>query len=126
MVPVYLIQAGSLADLHGDLGVAGPFALLRVGDATGWDELVVGGLATNWIESGLAYACCWGDRSEWVHDLIDRADLAAGEQPGVVTTTWHDRQPLPEAVYTVTELALADEQRFQPIKSESCRRCWGA
>lgn len=116
-VPIYLLQVPALADFPQDLGIEQPFALLLAGDARNWDQPVLDRLAGKWIESGLAYACCWGDGCEWVHDLIDQADLALGEQPGVVMTTWHDGEVIADAVVFLAESAVADDQRFPPIKA---------
>jgi hypothetical protein len=118
--PLYLVAAEDLSRLTADLGVEKPFAMLLAGDALNWDEAALQQLAQQWIRGGLAYASCWGNGCEWVHDSIDSADLALEAEHrhmGVVMTSWHDREPITSAVYDLAELAFADEKRFSRIRS---------
>lgn len=68
------------------------------------DQADVTALAEHVTKGGVFYVSCWGAGCERVHDLFDAADVGldveAGRPPGevVVMTTWHDSDPLADAL----------------------------
>ena len=86
------------------------FGVLLVWDSIGKskDELVAVGKKL--IDQGAVYICCWGPGCEYVHDAIDHADLE-NDRPGtsVLMTTWHDDEPLSEALWFFLNTAFPHE-----------------
>jgi len=54
------------------------------------------------LPMGLGYVVAWGPDCERVHDLFDRAEIErelVKDSGSVVMTTWHDNEPLEEALW---------------------------
>jgi len=65
------------------------------------------------LRKGLAYACCWGEDCERWHDAIDNEraifdlkNFGSTESHDVVMTTWHEGEPLTDALFFFGRLAL--------------------
>lgn len=75
------------------------YVLLLAVDATHLDNGRLRRLARTLLEKGLASFCVWGPDCSRVHDQFD-LERDPNETDGrVVTTTWHDDEPLSEAVW---------------------------
>ena len=76
------------------------FVCLLVWDATAATGQAVDRVAEWLLTAGAVYVCCWGPDCERVHDAVDAADIRHNPDcDPVVMTTWHDGEPLAEAVY---------------------------
>jgi hypothetical protein len=75
------------------------------------------------VDRGLVYFCAWGNRCEEVHDAVDMCieerQPEAGQADYMLMTTWHQDEPLEEALWFFKMLAipsenhvLADFERF--------------
>lgn len=83
---------------------AGNFVCLLAWDARKVPDRAVIELATRLLGAGACYFVCWGPDCERVHDLIDDVICAAEAAVEVLTdsvimTTWHDTEPLDEAIF---------------------------
>jgi hypothetical protein len=75
------------------------YVLLLAVDATYFDNDRLRRLARILLDKGLARFCVWGPDCSRVHDQFD-LERDPNETDGrVVTTTWHDDEPLSEAVW---------------------------
>jgi hypothetical protein len=83
-----------------------PFTLLIAADASREDIPAILGFASAAIASGCRYVCTWGEDCELVHDLFDEESL---ESSHFVMSTWHERDPLYEAVYFALVLAVPED-----------------
>jgi hypothetical protein len=62
------------------------------------------------VDRGLAYFCAWGSRCSEVHDAIDlcavNKEQANGPADYQLMTTWHDDEPLDEALWFFNMCAI--------------------
>jgi hypothetical protein len=100
--PIYL----HLVPEHSPSGLSvGPFKALVIVDepvATMWRNTVCAWL----VESGCLYCCVWGEACEAWHDEVDHANICAFDGGTIpddqfVMTTWHDKEPLSDALWFV-------------------------
>jgi hypothetical protein len=68
------------------------------------------------LEAGCAYICCWGARCSFVHDVFDEEAIARGVDAPFVMSTWHDGEPLLDALRFALFTAQPDE-----VLAERCR-----
>jgi hypothetical protein len=85
---------------------AGQFTLLVAATALVEDAPLVRRFAADAVASGCGYVCTWGEGCEHVHDLFDRASIAADR---FVMSTWHADESLAEALYFALVNALPEE-----------------
>jgi hypothetical protein len=88
------------------------FACLLAIDATVLDDESVITLAERLLDQGLAYLCIWGPDCERVHDLVDGLVVCHQVQEGwghTIMTTWHDDEPLEEAIWFLIHAAYPEE-----------------
>lgn len=74
------------------------YVLLLAVDATHFDNDRLRRLARTLLDKGLASLCVWGPDCSRVHDQFD-LERDMNETDGRVVTTWHDDEPLSEAVW---------------------------
>ena len=83
---------------------------LLVWDSVGSTEEELLAVGKSLIESGVVYACCWGPGCEAAHDAIDHADRGSDRpDDAVLMTTWHDNEPLSEALWFFLNTAIPTE-----------------
>jgi len=91
------------------------FRLLVVGDTSQLSVRAISDLAAAALERGMVYCCCWGEGCERFHDIVDEVIVAddlgprkfSGSKPDdVIVTTWHEDEPLEEALYYFAQLAI--------------------
>jgi hypothetical protein len=95
-------EAGSVAELARDLRPpTSRFVLFIAADALGPGDSEMHSAATNLLQAGASYVCCWGPGCERLHDAFDTAALPfqAASDDDVIMTTWHDDESLEEAVW---------------------------
>ena len=88
-----------------------PFALLVVARVMD-DEVTriqIRRFAAEAIESGCGSVCAWGEGCELVHDLFDEVRTVAGR---FVMSTWHEHEPLSDALYFALTNAFPDDNEF--------------
>jgi hypothetical protein len=65
------------------------------------------------VDRGLVYFCAWGDQCEMAHDAVDycvvESELEVGKSGHLTMTTWHDDEPLAEAIWFFRMLAIPTE-----------------
>ena len=75
------------------------FALFVACDATTLSAELIEEFASYCLERGLFWVSTWGADCERVHDIFDRVGVAENPQPGIVMSTWHDDEPLDDALH---------------------------
>jgi hypothetical protein len=100
---LYVLDLDAAEDLPAPVGLpSAHFACLLAWDARVASDAEIARLARWLLDSGAAYVCTWGPDCERVHDIID-GEAAAGDRlvdvNHVVMTTWHDADPLSEAIW---------------------------
>jgi hypothetical protein len=80
-------------------GIMGNFITCLALDGSQVSDLEIQTFASALIQAGCSYFCCWGPDCERVHDLIDSANLALAPDGPWAETTWHDNEPLSEAIW---------------------------
>lgn len=95
-VNAYSAAADTVRDLPAS---ARTFALLVLGDATGIPVDSLSALAEASMERGIYWLSAWGPDCGRVHDIFDEVAVGDGTTESVeVITTWHDDEPLGEAL----------------------------
>ena len=72
------------------------FVALLVADTTQVAAETLGSFSRALLSSGCSFFCAWGPGCERAHDLFDEECLFAS---AVIMTTWHDDEPLDEAIW---------------------------
>lgn len=93
------------------------FALFLALDARALDSAVLAAFAQRMLADGLAYLVAWGPDCERVHDIFDsciveREIIRNIASPGCVMTTWHDDEPLAEALEYFATCAIPYESEW--------------
>jgi hypothetical protein len=104
----YLIgNAPSLDDIPAAAELASPHYLLFLAvDAASIDDERLRSLARTLIDRGMAYLCAWGNDCSRVHDQFD-LERDPNETDGrAVMTTWHDDEPISEALWFFANVAF--------------------
>ena len=76
--------------------------------------------ARRWVDAGVAYMCAWGPASSELDDLFDYATfLPEVGTPLTFTlmTTWHDKEPLEEALWFAFYNATAPDELEEELES---------
>jgi hypothetical protein len=85
--------------------------LLIAADSSAVHTDIVGDVAEHLFARGLIYVCVWGPDCERVHDIFD--EVYVGDASSVpdhsFTSTWHDDEPLDEALWFFLQCAIPDE-----------------
>ena len=87
------------------------FVLFLAADARGISNQPLLGYCTRLLNAGARYVCAWGPECSRVHDAFDQAaaELGLDNSEGVVMTTWHDHEPLEEALWFAANAAFPDD-----------------
>ncbi len=110
---LYLLTLEKVGDFSAALDIpeAG-FICLLAWDAAGVPDELVTRVAKVLLDAGASYVCTWGSDCERVHDLVDQAAFdpdADYDVDPVIMTTWHDDEPLEEAIYFALTDANPDD-----------------
>jgi len=72
------------------------------------------------IEKGNLYFCAWGPGCERAHDIYDETlverELNGGKEL-LVMTTWHDDEPLEEALWFMLFCAMVEDEKWDNCSS---------
>lgn len=93
-------------------GVHG-FALFVACDAAMLSAELIEEFASYCIERGLFWVSTWGADCERVHDTFDRVQ---DPQPGIVMSTWHDDEPLGDALHLFWDAFPAEGKLGGPAR----------
>ena len=88
------------------------FACLLAVDATAIDDRTIDAFAERLLDHGMAYLCVWGPDCRRVHDLVDDVVVLRTIREGwehTIMTTWHDDEPLEEAIWFLIHAAYPEE-----------------
>jgi hypothetical protein len=108
----FLCPAESLQSLTRKIApISKHFALFLAIDGCSLHSESVGEAARELIEKGLASLCVWGADCERIHDIFDETgvELDLDQNRAVIMTTWHDAEPLEEAIWYFMNCAIPDE-----------------
>jgi hypothetical protein len=85
--------------------------LLVAADTSGQSDRDLYVFGSAMVAGGLSYFCAWGPGCERLHDLVDDAFIAESrdpEQEFTLMTTWHDNEPLSDAIHFCLEHAAPE------------------
>jgi len=106
---LFVLDVADAEDIPAAVPVPGPhFVCLLAWDARGTTDADLAAVTRRLLRAGCAYAVCWGPDCERVHDAFDRADLAWRPDGPWAMTTWHDHDPLAEAIWFALFVAWTD------------------
>jgi hypothetical protein len=92
------------------------FAALLLGDTTAVDAGALAAAAQVLVRYGCSYFCAWGPGCERAHDIFDEECLDVPE-PAVIMTTWHDDEPLDEALWFFLRTTWPDDTYFDTTRA---------
>jgi hypothetical protein len=99
---LFVLELETLEDFPQDLSLpTRRFVCVLAWDASKVTTDQIAALARQLLHRGAAFVCAWGPDCRRVHDIIDSVQV--GSSPSqrldpVVMTTWHDDEPLAQAV----------------------------
>ena len=114
---LFVLEAEDAQDVPKEIGLGSRFVCLLAWDASGISDDGVLALARSLIADGCAYACCWGTDCERVHDLFDKAMVELLPDGPHVMTTWHDDEPLDDALWFAMFNSYPDPELFDSCRS---------
>jgi hypothetical protein len=118
---LYLVEATEPTEVMIPKLAAGKyFTAIIAWDAAGVPDELILQFARGLINEGAVYFCVWGEDCERVHDLIDLAWVGDGVDPvsdETVMTSWHDNEPLTEALWFAVNVAFPIDQYFDECRS---------
>jgi hypothetical protein len=87
------------------------FVLFLAADGRGIPDNALRERCTALLEAGARYVCVWGPDCSRIHDACDRAagDLGLNHDNAVIMSTWHEDEPLQEAVWFAANAAFAHQ-----------------
>ena len=102
---LYLVDAPAAEAVPAGLSLSSPrFVCLIAWDARAATAEEIALLARRLLAAGAVYICAWGPDCERVHDICDEEEVGPNPGPSldrVVMTTWHQDEPLSEALLFV-------------------------
>lgn len=103
---LFMVNVAAPQSIPRNLDLGSPnFGCFIAWDASHSTTAEVVSLIEPLIEAGCVYFCCWGPSCERVHDIIDESDPYTD---GVIMTTWHDSEPLEEALWFFLNVTWPD------------------
>ena len=107
---IFFCPADSLTELPALIHPSNAhFVLFLAIDGREVDTETIYSVSEKLLDKGMVYACVWGPDCERVHDAIDQAIIQRNPNEtngNVVMTTWHDKDPINEAVWFFLNCAL--------------------
>ena len=100
---LFFLSVGKLEDFPESVSIPSQkFAVFLALDATGLHHTVISKIVRQLLHIGAVYFCCYGPDCERVHDIIDeeivQASLAKDNEWSGIMTTWHNDEPLIDAL----------------------------
>lgn len=118
---LYMIEVTRLDELPDDLQLPSRyFVCLLAWDAREVSSDEIGAVARKLISQGGVYFCTWGPDCKRVHDIIDEEAVRADPKPtdeSVIMTTWHEDEPLTDAIWFLLHNSLPGERYFDECRS---------
>jgi hypothetical protein len=103
-------NVASVGEIPSALTSASPhFMLFLALNASDVNDEMLRRVARECIDRGMAYLCVWGDDCGRVHDQFDLERTEDEPDNLTVTTTWHDDEPLSEALWYFANVAYPDD-----------------
>jgi hypothetical protein len=115
---LFVLDVPCLADIPAVIQVPGPyFVCLLAWDARQASTADLEAVAARLLDAGCVYAVCWGPDCERVHDAFDTADIARQPDGPWAMTTWHNNEPLFEAIWFALFVACPDDAFVDECRS---------
>jgi len=98
------------------------FACLIACDARLYSTEVISQFVEKLLKLGCVYFCTWGPDCQRIHDIIDEIvaypeTTASMPDDPVIMTSWHDYEPLAEAIYYFLNCAWPADEYEKTLKS---------
>lgn len=114
--PVFAAHVAELAEVFRLDFPSKYFTLLLCADFQNSPVKEIAELAARLMNSGNVYFCAWGPACEKAHDIYDEEivhrDLE-GRLAYHVDTTWHDDEPIEEALWFVLFTAMVADEHWE-------------
>jgi hypothetical protein len=105
---LYILSVNSVEDIPDFVLNSKLFGVLFVWDSSDTPDQGLVSIGKKLIGLGAAHFCTWGPDCERLHDAIDHADHNSDRPDGaVLMTTWHDKEPLKDALWFFLNTAFA-------------------
>ncbi len=117
---LFVLDAARPDDIPTALEVDGPFVCLLAWDAASVGSDEISNVASRLLAAGCVYICTWGSDCSRVHDIFDETNSVRAPDGPWVMSTWHDGEPLDEALWFFLFCA-----RPNPDLSDDCRSAVG-
>lgn len=109
---VYVAQSDGIEQLPQLISLPCTRFLLLLAYALGRKPARLGDALGELLDGGCVYLCAWGPGCEHVHDAMDDIILERQLEGGpeeTIMTTWHDDEPLDEALFFTLCCAFPDD-----------------
>jgi hypothetical protein len=111
---IQVLFIGTIEELSDAIQPRNPqFTLFLAWDALALDQAQLRKWMQPLVDRGLVYFCAWGRECKALHDAVDMCDIEPQKNSGnpdfFIMTTWHDDEPLEEALWFFQTLALPTE-----------------
>ena len=118
---VFAIHATSLSEASSQ--ITSPtkfFTVLIACDSDQLPEKELSDFAKSLLEKGAVYVCVWGKGCSRFHDIIDLVGVdmkisgspCPAQRDGVLMTTWHEKDPLDEALWFLLSCAWPTDDKL--------------
>lgn len=117
---LWLLAVNDVHDVATQLSVHSRFVCLLAWDArdAGVEDISI--VARALLDAGACYVCTWGADCKRVHDVIDEESVELSLTKGAdvfAMTTWHDDEPLSEAILFVLMSAVPEEAHIDDCRA---------
>ncbi|MFN3231720.1 MAG: hypothetical protein ACE363_06120 [Alphaproteobacteria bacterium] len=111
---IICLELAGFEDLAPFQSLKGLSVVLIAADSQSVDWAVTKPLVEFLLDRDATYFCTWGPGCESLHDCIDKEiairQVKTGQKLPLVVTTWHDTEPLEEAVWFAAQVASPEPE----------------
>lgn len=112
---LYFIAVPEIAVLSAAFTFASPhFVALLVTESTHIADDALATFSTGLVRAGCSYFCAWGPDCSRAHDIFD---LQCLDIDPVIMTTWHDDEPLDDAIWFFLRTTFPDDAYFDTTRT---------
>jgi hypothetical protein len=115
---LFVLEVADSGDIPEVLALPCPyFACLLVWDARHVSDETIESVAYKLLRAGCVYICCWGPDCSRVHIYFDIADLDLHPDGTWAISTWHENEPLSEALFFLLQCTGPNDVFFKDCRA---------